>query len=227
MLELGSGEEKTALVKVCKNDGVCLLNEEALPFFACRHITLSVYELNEGEVVFSAHAGVIVTECGSKVNDTRTVAHCNVAVASNVPAFFIGVNEAVEGLVFHALERFTLHCFENFICAFAENSVCERCCEVVCPAVLRFNLAVFLCGVYAERNVGGKCPRCCRPGEERCFFFLGVNEARDGGAFFNGFVALRYFLCGKRCSATGAVPNRFEAFVKELLVPDFFKCPPL
>ena len=73
MLELGCGEKLAFAVKVFEHLGVCLLHEESRVGGLSGHIACAVNELNEGQVILSADVRVVLTECGSDMNDTGTV----------------------------------------------------------------------------------------------------------------------------------------------------------
>ena len=99
------------------------------------------------------------------MNDTRTVGHCNVAVAGNevsLHALSCGFLACAfeERLVGAMLKSRTCHLLKNLVsrCAFlslksAENLVEKGLRHVVCVAVAGLYLAVGLLGVNAERNV--------------------------------------------------------------------------
>ena len=112
MLKLGSIEEHTCLFEVNKNMLVCILYEDAcVRCFFCK-VTLAVNKLNKGKIVLSADSCVVFTECGSTMNDTCTVCHCNIAVTHYKESLFVlfvtnGLDEVEERLVFLVLKSLT------------------------------------------------------------------------------------------------------------------------
>jgi len=151
-------------VEVNKDFGVCVLNEHTcIGCFFC-HVTLAVNKLNERKVIASANLCVVLTECGSDMNDTCTVCHCNIVVCCNEETFFIlfftdRFNIIKERFVLFVFKVDTLETFKHFVCRrifcceFSENFIKKCLCHIVCHTVCCFYFAVNIIGIYAKCNV--------------------------------------------------------------------------
>ena len=238
MLEFRSIEEFAFFVQVCENHRVCFLYENASVWSLFCQVTLSVYELYEWKVIVTSDSAVVFTKCRCDMNDTCTIAHSNVCVTCYEMSFLFLFCccfscTCKKWLILFVFQICSFVGFQNFVCfftflfcKFAEDFVQKCFCHVICVSVCCFYFAVSLIRVYAECNVGRKCPWCCCPCKEVCIFTDNF-ESYNCGTFFDGFISLGYFLCGKRSTTSRTVRNNLEAFVQKLLVPDFFECPPL
>ncbi len=94
----------------------------------------------------------------------------------------------------------------------AKYSIQKGFCHVVGVTVSSLYLAVCLVRVDTECNVGGKGPRRGCPCQD-VSVFADYLEADNGRTFLDILVALRYFVCGKRCAAARTVGNDLKAFV--------------
>ena len=84
--------------------------------------------------------------------------------------------------------------------------------DAFCVSVSCLYFTVSLIRVHTQCHVGRQCPRSCGPCQE-ISVFADHFKANDRGAFFYGFVSLRYFLCGKRCSTARTVRYDLESFI--------------
>ena len=237
VLKLGRGEELALFVEVCDNHRVSLLNEDACVWSLGSHLTLAVNELNERKTVSSADLVIVLTECGSDMNDTRTVGHGNVVVSGDVMSLLALLRSrlsgaAPESLVASALKLDTLHFLKDFVCGGAllalkraENGVKKCLCHIIGIAVNSLNLAIGVRGVYAKGNVRGESPGSCCPSEEVCVL-VGALKANNSRTLLYSLIALRNLVAGKRSTTTGAVRNDFEALIEQSLVPNLLKRPP-
>ena len=166
VLELGCGEEFSVFIEVDEDIDIGILDELACVGSFLGHIALAVNELNEGEVVFSADLCVILTECGSDMNDARTVGHCNVIVNGDIVTLLILLCGACacafkERLVFSVFKVCALICFKDFVsfnavflvAELTENGIKQSLSHIVGVAVCSLNLAVGFLGVNAQSNV--------------------------------------------------------------------------
>ena len=154
MLELRRGEELALLVKVNEYRRISLFNKETRIRSFLSHLALAVNKLNKRKTVSSAHLIVILTECGSYVNDTCTVGHGYIVVSGNVVRFFVLLrcslgSASPESLVFSALKVNTLHLLKYLVrsCALfslkrAQHRVKKRLCHIVRISVGSLYLAV-------------------------------------------------------------------------------------
>ena len=233
MLEFRSIEELAFFVQICKDHRICFLYENACVWCLFCQVTLSVYELYEWQFIVTSDSAVVFTECRCDVNDTCTITHSNVVITGYEMSFLFLFCCCLsctceKRLVCFVFQVCSFVGFQNFICflafffcKFAKDFVKECFCHIIGISVCCLYFAVSLIRVYAECNVGRKCPWCCCPCKEVCIFTNNL-ESYNCGALFYSFVSLGYFLCGKRGTASWTVRNDLEAFIQKLLVPDFF-----
>ncbi len=173
----------------------------------------SVYELYKRKIIVTSDSAVIFTECRCDMNDTGTIAHGNVVVTGyeNELSFSVLLLPLL-----HMRKAAHILCIPDlFLCSFSRTSyagsssslqacqeLCpESFCHIICVSVCCFYFAVSLIRVYAECNVGRKCPGVVVHAKEICIFSDNL-ESYNCGTFFYSFVSL-----GTSCAESG-VPQR-------------------
>ena len=170
------------------------------------------------------------------MNDTCTVCERYIVGAGDIICLFALLSDDIEReieerLVFFIFELLALVFFDYLIGRnivmreLAENAVEQSLCHIIGVAVCRLYLDICFAGIYAERDIGGKSPRSCRPCEEICVLAL-YFEADDCGAFLDILIALSDFGAGERCAAAGTVGNYLESLIEQTLVPYLAERPP-
>ena len=174
VLELGRGEKLALLFEVNEYRRIRLLYEESRVGRLRRHLTLGINELYEGKVVSLADLGVVLTECGRDVYDTRTVGHRDVIIHSHEVRALLLLLRSLGGaspkrLVATTLKITSLHLCEYLVrtlavlCKRSEHLIKKRLSHIIGIAVARLYLAVDVVGVYAKRGVRGERPGRGRP----------------------------------------------------------------
>ena len=236
MLKLRRVKEKPFPLQISQNQRIRFFYKNARVSGLLGQLTFSVYELNERKIIFSSHIGVVLAERRCNVNNTCTVRHGNVAVASDVMRFFPLL---LDDLVREIKQRFILLALKitapvslkyliglnraAVLPAIRAGSFCsskpsedflqEGFCHVVSVPVRSFYLAVSLIRVHAEGDIRRQCPRCCRPCQ-KVRLLAHHFKACDCRALLDRLIALRHLLGGKRRSATRTVGNNLESFVQ-------------
>ena len=237
MLKFRRIKKLALFVQVNKYKGIGFLYKYSCVWSFFCHISLSVYKLYKRKVVIAANTVIILTKCRSDMNDTGTVAHSNIAVTYYKMRFFLLFCSCLfcafpERFILFIFQIFTLVSFQNLVCFFiifcqlAENLVHKSLSQIIGITVCCFYLTVGFIRVYAKRQVGRQCPRCCCPCKEIGILAYHL-KAYDSGTLFYSFVALGNLLCRKRSSTARAVRNNLKSFIKKIFIPDFFQRPPL
>ena len=171
------------------------------------------------------------------MDNACTVRQRYIGVTGNKEGFLILPCSAVcralvQRIIFFVFQVLSLICLKNlvswisFFCQFAKDRIKKSDCHVVYVSICCLHLCIVFLRIYAKADIGWQCPRRGSPCKEIRVFAYHL-ETNDRRAFLHVFIALGYFLCGKRGSAARAVRHDLKALVKQALIPDLFKRPPL
>ena len=228
VLKLRRLDQQAALPEVGQHELVRILDEHARPLGLLGQAALRIDQLHERQVVFAAHARVVLAERRGDVDDAGAVAHGDVAVADDVVELRALALHVVERLILHVLQRAALHRLHDnglFLLA-AEDGLDERARHVVGIA-LEGQLHIVVVRVDAQRDVAGQRPRGRRPrGEVGVLRALHL-EAHDRGGLLHALVALRNLVAGERGAAARAVRHDLVPLVEQTLFVDLLEAPPL
>ena len=213
-------DQQSALFEVLEDERIGVFYKRARPGRLLGHAAAGVHQLEEGQVVFAADAGVVLAEGRGLMDDAGAVGHGDVAVGHHAPGGLVDQRllEVKQRLVFHAHqiaaveERDVLHRR-----VLAEHGVDERLRHDD-GAALKVKAGVSLVGIDAEGDVAGQRPRRGRPGVEPGVFLALDLEAHEGGLLRHRLVALGDFVGGKRRAAARAVGHHLVALVEQALV---------
>ena len=73
MLELRRRKQLSFLIQILQDLRIRFFHEESRVRSLLCHISFAIYKLHEGQLIFSADTGVILTEGRSDMNDSGTV----------------------------------------------------------------------------------------------------------------------------------------------------------
>ena len=111
-------EERAFVAELCDDIGVTVHNKTAC-VICCLfgEAAALVSKLNKGKLVILTYTGVVLTECGSDVNNACTAVECNVTVAGYKPCLIVVLvlNIGEERLVLGVLKVSTLVLFNYLI----------------------------------------------------------------------------------------------------------------
>ena len=213
-------DQQSARFQVFEDERVGVLDERARPGRLLGHAAAGVHQLQKGQVVFAADAGVVLAEGRGLMDDAGAVGHGDVAVGHHAPGGLVDQRllEVEQRLVFHAHQVAAVD--EGEVChghVLAEHGVDERLRHDDGAAVV-VEAGVDLVGVDAEGDVAGQRPGRGRPGVEPGVFLALDLEAHEGGLLRHRLVALGDFVGGKRRAAARAVGHHLVALVEQPLV---------
>ena len=223
MLEFRSFEEFSFFVQIHQNFRIGIFYKDICIRSFFGQMTFSIYKLYERQIIVASDTAVIFTESRCDMNDTGTIAHGYVSITGNKMCFLFlfcccFACACIQRFVFFVFQIFSCIFLKNFVSRFlfvsqfAKHFVQQGFCHVIGVSVSCLYFTVSLIRVHTQCHVGRQCPRSCGPCQE-ISIFADHFKANDRGAFFYGFVSLRYFLCRKRCSTTRTVRYDLESFI--------------
>ena len=225
MLKLRRFNQQAAFLQVGQHELVRILDEHARPLGLVGQAALRIHQLHERQVVFAAHARVVLAERRGDMNYSRAVGQGNVIVVGDVKRFLSERSERVREhrLVFDVFVILAF-LFRNDFVVLEERGNESLGKNVNFVADLDFD--VIETGVHTERDVGGQSPGSGCPHEK-----ISVISALDfkfhvNGFFLYVFVALRHFVRRKRRSATRTIRNDFMSLIKQTFFGNGFERPP-
>ena len=158
MLKFRCGKQQAPLLQILEDHGVRLLYEYAFPTGISGHVALFVHQLHEGQIIFPAHLGIVLTKGGGDMNDTGTVFHGYIGIADHIVAllvlFFSNLcRSGVKGLVFLMLQLASLIGLQD-LRVLSQELLHQGLCQVIGLSVLMaLCLDIQLIRMYAEGHV--------------------------------------------------------------------------
>ena len=236
MLEFRRREQKSLGIQILQYKRIRILHKDPGVSRFLRHLSLSIYQLYEGQVIPASHLGVVLTKCRGDMNDSGTIRHGNIGITDNVICLFVllltNLHRAVkQGLIFSALQIGSLISLQNLIRTAlfrqtTQHGVQKLFCHIISIPVCCLYFAVSLLRVYTEGDIAGQRPGCGGPCQE-IRILTHYFKTGNGGALLHCLVALGYLMGGQRRTASRAVGHDLKPFVQQLFIPDLLQCPPL
>ena len=236
MLEFGCRKKLPRFVQIHQDILVGILHEFARIRGLLSHLSLSVYKLHKGKIIFASHLGIVLTEGRGNVHDTRTVRHGDVAVAGHEMSLFFLLCRRFPGagkqrLIFPVFQILPGKGLQNLIGCLSflrqrtQNLLKQSLRHIIGIAVRRLHLHIGLLRIHAQRHIGGQSPGRGGPCQEISVLANRL-EAHNGGALLHRLIALRHLMRGERGPASGAVGHDLEPLVQKALIPDLLERPP-
>ena len=217
--------QKAAAFQIGDDHGIGLFHEHARPGGFPGHAALGVHQLHEGQVVFAAHARIVLAKGGRDVHDARAVRQRDIIASDHAPGGLFRLDKAIQRLILHAGQLAALHGGEDFH-SLAHHAFQQRAGHDALAAILRAETAIFKIRAHAQGHVAGQRPGRSGPGIEIGVLLAPDPEAHEHGIFRNFLIALRHLVAGERGAAARAIGHDLVALIEQAAVEDLLERPP-